>query len=262
MIDLITASSYYRALICNPDIYLNTLQTFWRTATEVKEGNKVIGVSATFGKRQVTITPTSISNALMLDDLQGEEKFDQGLMNAEFIERGYEGQTNKGTLDKKKCAPSLKFLFHTLMVCCSGKRGTWNEVPKNTQYLAYAILTNQKFKLSSVIFTDIKNNLKTADKLQRFLLYPRFIMQCIYQALDEATYEQGVKLKINQLKLQTFTRMDVKPELDFEEQLVAPHIEPLVEPTAPADQGRQHQSPEEPTAVLPKRPKTKSKASP
>ena len=64
------------------------------------------------------------------------------------------------------------------------------------------------------------------------------------------------------MKVQTFTRMDVKPELDLEDQQVEPQVEVLEEPTAPADQGRQSQPPKEPTTVFKRRPKTKSKPTP
>ncbi|MFS7943336.1 hypothetical protein Hanom_Chr06g00499151 [Helianthus anomalus] len=66
----------------------------------------------------------------------------------------------KATLQKGEFSPSMKFLFHALLVCVSNKTTAFNEIPLKIQYLGYAIMAEKKFNYSQEIFNDLVKNFK------------------------------------------------------------------------------------------------------
>ncbi|MFS7947266.1 hypothetical protein Hanom_Chr06g00546191 [Helianthus anomalus] len=104
---------------------------------------------------------------------------------------------------------SIKFFFHTLLVCLSANTTSFNENPLKTQYLGYVILTNTDYRLSQTLFMDMVANIKTIKRQTSnpFLLYPWLLSVYLQKVLKQENFEQGIALEINSFSNETFTRV-------------------------------------------------------
>ncbi|MFS8022335.1 hypothetical protein Hanom_Chr16g01438281 [Helianthus anomalus] len=75
-----------------------------------------------------------------MNDYTGKKSFPKDEYQTDLIERGYEVQMTKATLQKGDFPPPMKILFHTLLICVSNKTTAFNEIPLKIQYLGYAIM--------------------------------------------------------------------------------------------------------------------------
>ncbi|MFS7996312.1 hypothetical protein Hanom_Chr12g01128461 [Helianthus anomalus] len=76
-----------------------------------------------------------------MNDLAGKTSFTKSEYQLDLLERGYDGQLSKATMQKGNFTPPMKFLFHTLLTCLSNKTTAFNEIPLKIQYLGYAIMS-------------------------------------------------------------------------------------------------------------------------
>ncbi|MFS8003172.1 hypothetical protein Hanom_Chr13g01210761 [Helianthus anomalus] len=145
-----------------------------------------------------------------MNDLAGKTSFPKSEYQLDLIERGYDGQLEKATMQKGP--PPMKFLFHTLLTCVSNKKTTFNEIPLKIQYLGYAIMTKTDFNYSQALFTYLVNNVKNVKvkKTTTFLLFRRFLSYYLKQKLPAKAFEQGTSFNINSLTSEMFTRLIAK----------------------------------------------------
>ncbi|MFS7888892.1 hypothetical protein Hanom_Chr00s000002g01600381 [Helianthus anomalus] len=100
---------------------METQQEFWRKAKLETKDNKPLAINSSLKGVPVKITPQTISEVFELDDLQGKTSFPKTKYQTDFIERGYEDEMKKDTLQKGGFPPATRFLFHTLLMCMSNK---------------------------------------------------------------------------------------------------------------------------------------------
>ncbi|MFS8033448.1 hypothetical protein Hanom_Chr17g01569701 [Helianthus anomalus] len=95
-----SSSKYKTLLTYDATIFLDTQQEFWKNAKlETKDKTPLAIVSSIKGV-SVKITPQSISEVFELDDLAGKTSFPKTEYQTDFIERGYEDEMKKDTLQK------------------------------------------------------------------------------------------------------------------------------------------------------------------
>ncbi|KAL8225952.1 hypothetical protein R6Q57_018509 [Mikania cordata] len=100
-----------------------------------------------------------------------------------------------------------KFLYHTILQFLSQNSTSWGEMPYDMQYFMYAVLSNDKVNLSKIIF----DHLVTHQKSPKFLLYPRFVMACLFADLNNACHIAPLST-INSIDKQVFTRLNTDPK--------------------------------------------------
>ncbi|MFS7926498.1 hypothetical protein Hanom_Chr04g00297761 [Helianthus anomalus] len=147
-----------------------------------------------------------------MNDLAGKTSFPKNEYQLDLIERGYDGQLTKATMQKSNFPPPMKFLFHTLLVCVSNKTTAFKEIPLKFQYLGYAIMSKTDNNYSQALFTDLVNNVNNVKekKPTAFLLFPRFLINYLKHKITEKAFEQGTPFNINSLTSETFTCLMAK----------------------------------------------------
>ncbi|MFS7918993.1 hypothetical protein Hanom_Chr03g00207691 [Helianthus anomalus] len=182
IIDALSSSKYKTLLTCNSPIYQETLCDLWKNAKVKGQDKKPWAITLKVGELLVSITPKTISEVFEMNDYTGKTSFPEDEYQTDFIERGYEGQMRKATLQKGDFPPPMIFLFHTLLICFSNKTTAFNEIPLKIQHLGYAIMAEKDFNYSQEIFNDLVNNVNNIkDKKKPFLLFPRFLAYYLQQ---------------------------------------------------------------------------------
>ncbi|MFS7907227.1 hypothetical protein Hanom_Chr01g00068811 [Helianthus anomalus] len=102
-----------------------------------------------------------------MNDLAGKTSFPKSKYQLDLIERGYDGQLSKTTMQKGIFPPPMKFMFHTLLICVSTKTTAFIEIPLKIQYLGYAIMLKTDFNYSQALFTDLVNNVKNVKEKKK-----------------------------------------------------------------------------------------------
>ena len=164
ILEKMAASKYHTLWTTTATVYPQIQQEFWAKMKIDYVDKQPIAINSTIRDIPIRITPELISSTFNLADHNGVSAFSKAELRTEFTEQGYEGSYEKDTLEKGLFFPPMRFLFHTLLTCASNKTTSFNEIPLKIQYLAYAILHNQNFNYSQVIFNDLiknKNNPKT-----------------------------------------------------------------------------------------------------
>ncbi|MFS7997540.1 hypothetical protein Hanom_Chr12g01142971 [Helianthus anomalus] len=130
IIDIINSSKYLYTLTADAPIYVSTLTEFWANAKLSMQNNKKpFLITSTINKEHVKISVVSISTMFHLEVMICMETYPKNDLQAEFIERGYEGQMVGATLFKPKFSPEMKLFFHTLLVCLYAKTTSFNKIP-------------------------------------------------------------------------------------------------------------------------------------
>ncbi|MFS7946193.1 hypothetical protein Hanom_Chr06g00533111 [Helianthus anomalus] len=148
IIDTISSSKYKTLLTYNAPISQDTLRDFWANAEVQVQDKKPWAISSKVGGVLVPITPQTISEVFQMNDVAGKTSFPKSEYQLDLIERVYEGQLTKATMQKGEFPPTMKFLFHTLLTCVSNKTTAFNEIPLKIQYLGYAIMSKTYFNYS------------------------------------------------------------------------------------------------------------------
>nr|GEX09240.1 hypothetical protein [Tanacetum cinerariifolium] len=71
IIDFLNGSSLKYTLTANPNIYVSYIKQFWTTVA-VKHVNDVTRLQALVDKKKVVVTEATIREALLLDDVEGD----------------------------------------------------------------------------------------------------------------------------------------------------------------------------------------------
>jgi len=237
MIDLLTKSYYYHVLTVNPPIHVQTLQTFWANARTTVVDKQVVALVSTIKDKTFAITPEILSSRLHLDDNDFPLSIPEGEIHATMVACDYTGDLSHATIYKRYFDPQYKFLFHHIIMCLSPKTAGWDQMPSDLQQIFHSIVTGAKFRASNYFFNEMVINHQKAKN--KFLLYPRFLMQCIIEELgDEAIL--GPKTVSSGLGPQIFARHNTPALLVVGDQRAEPN-------------------PKEPTPTIPqKAPKKKS----
>ncbi|MFS8016624.1 hypothetical protein Hanom_Chr15g01370751 [Helianthus anomalus] len=266
IINIMAKSKYKTLLTADAPIYLVTQREFWKNATLEKQGDIATTINSSIKGKDIKITPQSISEVFQLNDLQGTNYFPKKELKIDFIERGYaDTMMTKDTLEKGFFPSATRFLFHTLLMCDSNKTTSFNEIPLKIQNLGYALLQEENFNYSKVIFNDLVKIVET----KSFLLFPRFLSYYFEKKFskdDIAVINQGESSQINCLTTETFSRMlaPCKTQAGVPEQTLAVTTAPqasAAEPTALGDQSSRT-TVLKPTPIKPKRPSKKKNKKP
>ena len=236
IIDLVVKSQFYTAFTIDPPLHVETLNEFWANAEAVTVNNKVISLKSTIQGKLMAITPESLGIRLGLNDMDAPEHIPSADIHLTMTECGYQGTLSHATVYKKYFDSKYKLLFHYIIMCLSPKTGSYDQMPSTFQPFFHCIINETKFKASNVFFNELVLHHQNSKK--KFLLYPRFVMQCIIKELGEGVLV-GNSSKLNPLTSQVFSRHN-KPALMLED-----------------DQGEQATVPMEPTSSKPKPKKTK-----
>ena len=122
-------------------------------------------------------------------------------------------------------------------MCLSPKTGSYDHMPCTFQPIFHSIVNETKFRASTLFFNElVLHHLNTKKK---FLLYPRFIMQCIIKELGEEVLV-GKTTVLNPLTSQAYSR----------------HNKPATWPED--DQGEHTTVPKEPSSSKPSPKKAKT----
>ena len=119
MIDVLTSSKYKVILTADAPIFQETLRDFWANANIEEQNNVAVSITSKVGGESVAITPSTISTTFEVYDLAGKTSFPKNEIQTYLKGRGYDGELNKATMFKGNFPPSMKFLFHTLLICLS-----------------------------------------------------------------------------------------------------------------------------------------------
>ncbi|KAJ0521604.1 hypothetical protein HanIR_Chr10g0472871 [Helianthus annuus] len=266
ILDMLNATKYKTLLTADALIYLTTQREFWKNATLEKQGETVTTITSSLKGKTVNITPQSISEVFQLADQEGKDSFPKNELKIDFIERGYaDTMMKRDTLQKVFFPPATRFLFHTLLTCVSNKTTSFNEIPLKIQNLGYAILQEENFNYSKVIFNDLVKNVET----KSFLLFPRLLSYYFekkFSKNDIAVINQGESLQMHSLTAETLTRMSTpcKTQAEVPEQTLAANTAPqasAAEPTAQGDQGSKTTA-LKPTPKITKNPQKKKNQKP
>ncbi|GJY17540.1 hypothetical protein Tco_0389031 [Tanacetum coccineum] len=176
IIDFLTASHIYYALIENPTIYASFIKQFWTTATASTNVNGEVELTASIDGQAKTITEASLRRHLKLEDNGGITS----LPNTEIFEQlalmGYATDSDKLTFQKGNFSPQWRFFIHTILHCLSLKKTSWEQFSSNIATAIICLATNRTFNFSKFIFDAMVKNL---DNPHKFLMYPRFIQICL-----------------------------------------------------------------------------------
>ncbi|MFS7961961.1 hypothetical protein Hanom_Chr08g00721081 [Helianthus anomalus] len=175
IIDTLSSTKYKTLLNCNATVNINTQREFWKNVTLEKVDKKVVAINSTIKGVKITITCQAICEVFELNDLECKNSFPKTAYQRNFIERGYGEEMKIDTLQKGSFPSATRFLFHTLLMCVSNKTTAFNEIPLKIQYLGYAILQDENFNYSQVIFNDLvkkcgENNFFIVSKVFELLL--------------------------------------------------------------------------------------------
>nr|GEV30439.1 hypothetical protein [Tanacetum cinerariifolium] len=124
---LSAVSSIKYALTVNPNIYVSCIKQFW-TNVAIKQVNDVTRLQALVDKKKVVVTEATIREALHLDDEKGVDCLPNEEIFAELARMGYEKPSTKLTFYKAFFSSQWKCLIHTILLCMSAKRTSWNEL--------------------------------------------------------------------------------------------------------------------------------------
>ncbi|GKC43223.1 ribonuclease H-like domain-containing protein [Tanacetum coccineum] len=144
IIDFLTTSHIYHALIKNPTIYASPIEQFWQTAALciIKDG--VQGITATINRKlKVLVTEASIRRHLKLEDSDG-----------------------------LKTLHTTDFFKQLALMGLSPKKTAWEQFSSNIATAIICLATNRTFNFSNFVF---KAMVKNIDSKSKFLMYPRFI---------------------------------------------------------------------------------------
>ncbi|KAD5802650.1 hypothetical protein E3N88_14010 [Mikania micrantha] len=145
---------------------------------------QILCIASVVSGQQLTVTPTRINVALTLNDTKAPTTVSLKLLHNAFIQCDYQGDLKNRTLYKAFFYPKYKLLYHTILQCLSQKSTSWGEMPYDMQYVMYAVLSNKKVNLSQIIFDHLVHHQKSP----KFLLYPRFVMACLFADLNKTCH--------------------------------------------------------------------------
>nr|GEU60364.1 uncharacterized mitochondrial protein AtMg00810-like [Tanacetum cinerariifolium] len=162
-IDFLNASSIKYALNVNPNIYVSCIKQFW-TFVSVKIVNDVPRLQALVDKKKVIITKATIRDALRLNDAKGINYLPNEEIFTELVRMGYEKPSTKLTFYKAFFLSQWKFLIHTILLCMSAKRTSWNEFSLSMALAVICLSTSRKFTFSKYIFDSLVRNVDSFTK--------------------------------------------------------------------------------------------------
>ena len=163
----------------------------------------VESITSVVAGQQVTVTPTKTSVALNLNDTEAPNTVSLKLLHNAFVHCDYQGDLKNRTLYKAFFYPKYKFLYHTVLQSLSQKSMSWGEMPYDMQYVMYAVLSNEKVNLSQINFDHLVHHQKSP----KFLLYPRFVMACLFADLNKVCHIAPLTT-IKVIDKQVFTRLN------------------------------------------------------
>nr|GEU87885.1 hypothetical protein [Tanacetum cinerariifolium] len=146
------------------------------TTVAVKKANDVIRLQALVNKKKVVVTKATIREALRLDDADGVECLPNEEIFAELARMGYDKLSTKLTFYKAFFSSQWKFLIHTILLCMSAKRTSWNEFSSSMASVVICLSSGRKFNFSKYIFDNLVRNVYSPTK---FYMYPRFLQLII-----------------------------------------------------------------------------------
>ena len=198
--------------------------------------DEVISLNSTIKGRQMAITQAILSNRLGLNDVNAPEKFDNSAIHLTMTECGYQGTLSQATIFKKYFEPKYKLLFHYIIMCLSPKTGSYDQMPSTFQPIFHSIVNETNFRASKLFFNELVLHHNNTNK--KFLLYPRFIMQCIIKELGDEVLVGKTEI-LKPLTSQAYSRLN--------KQVACPED----------DQGEPEPVPMEPSSSKPTPPKAK-----
>nr|GEW45312.1 hypothetical protein [Tanacetum cinerariifolium] len=98
-----------------------------------------------------------------IDCLPNEEIF------TELVRMGYEKPSTKLTFYMAFFSSQWKFLIHTILLCMSAKRTSWNELSSSMALAVICLSTGRKFNFFKYIFNSLVRNVDSSTK---FYMYP------------------------------------------------------------------------------------------
>ncbi|GJZ93683.1 hypothetical protein Tco_0665886, partial [Tanacetum coccineum] len=213
IINFITSSHIYYALIENPIISVSLIEQFWETAVLSTTEEGLQAISATIDGHEKLITEASLRRHLKLEDAKGISS----LSNKEIFEQ-------LGHMSSKKIA--------------------WDQFSSNIATDIICIATSRRFNFSKFIFEAM---VKDLDSLHKFLLYPRIDglekdLQQTKKTYSTALTKLVLRVKKLEYKLKSGkARRKAKIEEEVHEKL-SDETEVLVQKETPADIIEEHGS--------------------
>nr|GEW36250.1 ribonuclease H-like domain-containing protein [Tanacetum cinerariifolium] len=175
------ACSIKYALTVNPNIYVACIKQFWTTVA-IKKVNDVTRLQALVDKKKVVVTEASIRDTLCLDEAEGVECLSNEEIFAELARMGYEKPSTKLTFYKTFFSSQWKFLIHTILLCMSAKRTSWNGFSSSMASAIICLSIGRKFNFSKYIFNSLIRNV---DSPTKFYMYPRFLQLIIRKQVGD-----------------------------------------------------------------------------
>nr|GEY14935.1 hypothetical protein [Tanacetum cinerariifolium] len=171
IMDFLNAHAIQYSLLVNPTIYVSCIKQFWASAT-IKKVNDVVQLRALIDEKKVVVTEDIIRQDLHLDNADGVECLPNEEIFVELACMGYEKPPPKLTFYKAFFFAQWKFLIHTLILCVSAERTTWNEFSCSMASAVICLAIGRNFNFSKYIFDNMVRNV---DSPSKFLMYPRFL---------------------------------------------------------------------------------------
>ncbi|KAL8200167.1 hypothetical protein R6Q57_011506 [Mikania cordata] len=94
-----------------------------------------------------------------------------------FLRIKYFGVYSEYSIKKGKLSLQYKFLAHVLLHCMSMRRGTFDELKDLMRSAMVALILNNPFNFSAMIFRYLFDNITKAK--YNFLMYPKFVHMLI-----------------------------------------------------------------------------------
>nr|GEV24053.1 hypothetical protein [Tanacetum cinerariifolium] len=148
IIDFLNASAIQYALTVNPNIYVSCIKQFW-SSVSIKKVNDVVHLQVLIDRKRLIITKATVQEALRLDDAKSIDCLPNEEIFTELARMGYEKPSTKLTFYKEFFSMHWKFLIHTILLCMSAKRTTWNEFSSSMALAIICLSTGQVGDLSS-----------------------------------------------------------------------------------------------------------------
>nr|GEU77364.1 hypothetical protein [Tanacetum cinerariifolium] len=154
IIDFLNGSSIKYALTVNLNIYVSCIKQFW-TSVAVNKVNDIMRLQALVNKKRVIITEAIIRDALHLDDAKGIECLPNEEIFTELARMGYEKPSTKLAFYKAFFSSQWKFLIHTILLCMSAKRISWNGFSSSIASAVICLSLGRNFNFSKAQVGDL-----------------------------------------------------------------------------------------------------------
>jgi len=176
LLQFLQRSRIRRLLEYHPIIVESYVRDFWNSATYERDSNCI---RATVAGQSFEFTVAQLRESLQLGDDAAQDytrfEFSKTARGIAARRMGYTGASTNSIV-KSQLFGQWRFFAHLIVSCLSSKKSSLDVVNAREFSMVMALAYNKPYGFSSFLWEGFKTMIHSAE---RFLLYPRFVMQII-----------------------------------------------------------------------------------